>query len=137
MYRENLFYANKQFTLWSATLEGPNKEDFENFSTRFARVCPGYMLDREMLIRPKPNTIVINLKELVKVFRSKDETLWNESQWMFENEVKFLDGEANPSNKIAFASFPRSGNTFLRKYCELLTNVGTGADFYLHTNVIL
>lgn len=56
---------------------------------------------------------------------------------MFTDETKYLDGEPNLSNKIAFASFPRSGNTFLRKYCELLTNVGTGADFYLHVNVIL
>ena len=41
------------------------------------------------------------------------------------------------ANKIAFCSFPRSGNTFLRKYLELLTGVETGADCTLHINVIL
>jgi hypothetical protein len=56
---------------------------------------------------------------------------------MFKGEIKVLDGQPNTSNKIAFASFPRSGNTFLRKYCELLTNIDTGADFYLPFNVIL
>jgi hypothetical protein len=53
LYREDLFYANKQFTHWTTTLEGPNKEDFENFSQKFARLYPGYMLDSEMYIRPK------------------------------------------------------------------------------------
>ena len=56
---------------------------------------------------------------------------------MFQNEIKVLDGESNYNNKIAFASYPRSGNTFMRKYCELLTNIDTGCDFCLHINVIL
>ena len=56
---------------------------------------------------------------------------------MFEGDFKFLDGQKNKSNKIAFASFPRSGNTFLRKYSELLTGVQTGADNTLHISVML
>ena len=35
------------------------------------------------------------------------------------------------------ASFPRSGNTFLRKYCELLTGVHTGSDFNIETDMAL
>jgi hypothetical protein len=38
---------------------------------------------------------------------------------------------------VAFASFPRSGNTFLRKYFEMLTGIQTGADNTLHVNVTL
>jgi hypothetical protein len=53
LYREDLFFANKQFTNWTTSLEGPNKGDFENFSQKFARLYPGYMLDKDMLIRPK------------------------------------------------------------------------------------
>jgi len=48
-----------------------------------------------------------------------------------------LDGTQNKSNKIGFQSFPRSGNTFLRKYCELLTGVETGGDNTLNVNVHL
>lgn len=77
------------------------------------------------------------MEKLMTIFRSKDEDLWRQSAWMFENEFKFLDGKPNNWNKIAFASFPRSGNTFLRKCCELLTGVQTGADNTLHVNVIL
>ena len=34
-------------------------------------------------------------------------------------------------------SFPRSGNTFIRKYVQLLTGVETGSDNWLHWNVCL
>jgi len=90
-----------------------------------------------MRIRASKNTPVVNLDELVAVLRSKDETLWNKNKWIFENEFKFLDGKANKSNKVAFASFPRAGNTFLRKCCELLTGIITGADNTLHVNIHL
>ena len=90
-----------------------------------------------MHIRARPGTTVLSQKTLTHLFRSKDVELWEKAQWMFEGEVKFLDGEENRSNKIAFSSFPRSGNTFMRKYCELLTGVQTGADNTPHVNVIL
>ena len=48
-----------------------------------------------------------------------------------------MDGQPIRSNKIAFCSFPRSGNTFLRKYLQLLTGVPTGSDNTLHTDTIL
>lgn len=56
---------------------------------------------------------------------------------MFDGKFRFLDGQPNKSNKVAFCSFPRSGNTFLRKYIELLTGVITGADNTLSINVAL
>lgn len=90
-----------------------------------------------MRIRASKNTPVVNLDELVAVLRSKDENIWNKNKWIFENEFKFLDGKPNKSNKVAFASFPRAGNTFLRKCCELLTGIITGADNTLHVNIHL
>jgi len=132
-----LFYADRQFTHWSTSLDGPNKEDYENFSERFLRLFPGYALDHAMRIRAKPETTVINLESLVSLFKSKDENLWKKASWMFDGEFRFLDGESNKTNKVAFASFPRSGNTFLRKYFELLTGVQTGADNTLHNSVML
>jgi hypothetical protein len=84
-----------------------------------------------------PTTKVVNLKELIKVLKSKDEGLFRNAHWIYENENRFLDGEPNTSNKVAFASFPRSGNTFLRKYFEMLTGIQTGADNTLHVNVTL
>lgn len=95
------------------------------------------MLDKEMHIRARPDTPTLNLDALMSLFRSKDAKLWKKCSWMFDGEFRFLDGSPNKSNKIAFQSFPRSGNTFLRKYFELLTGVQTGADNTLHISIML
>ena len=123
LFREDLFYADKQFTFWSLTLEGPKIETMEKFSDRFRRLYPGYLLDGVMRIRAKPETPVLNINDLLFVLRSKDKKIWNDCAWMFQGCDKYLDGCQNKSNKIALCSFPRSGNTFLRKYTELLTGV--------------
>jgi hypothetical protein len=137
MYREDLFYADAQFTCWTTNLNGKGKETMELFTDKFLRLYPGYLLDKEMHIRAKPETKVINLQTLLSVLRSSDEQVWKENHWMFDGEFKFMDNEPNKSNKIAFASFPRSGNTFLRKFSELLTGVQTGADNTLHISIML
>jgi len=140
LYREDLFYADKGFLYWSLT--GPDgteeRKTFEKFSERFLRMYPGYQLDKYMHIVAKPETSVINLKQLMCLLKSKDAQLWERCRWMFDpKHFRYLDGEANPSQKVAFCSFPRSGNTFLRKYLELITGIVTGADNTLHVNVCL
>ena len=137
MYREDLFYADKNFVFWSTNNQGEGKAGFETFSQRFKRLFPGYYLDSSMHIRAEPATKTLNLKELMRLFLSKDEQLWQQSKWIFENERKYLDGAPNKANKVGFQSFPRSGNTFLRKYFELLTGVETGADNTLNVNIHL
>jgi hypothetical protein len=77
-----------------------------------------------MRVRARKETKVVNLKQLIALLSSSDRKQWEEAKWVFDkNHFRFLDGESNPSNKIAFASFPRSGNTFLRKYLELLSGI--------------
>lgn len=94
-----------------------------------------------MRIRAKPETSVVNFDMLVSILKSKDRQMWEQAKWIFKGsenkEPIFLDGAPIKSNKIAFASFPRSGNTFLRKYFELLSGIQTGADNTLHINVPL
>lgn len=122
-------------------MEGPDgseeRKTLEKFSDRFRRIYPGYLLDKKMHVVAGPEVPVLNLKQLQAVLKSSDEVLWENSRWMFDGEYRFLDGEPNKSNKIAFCSFPRSGNTFLRRYMELLTGVTTGADNTLHININL
>jgi len=71
------------------------------------------------------------------LLRSKDAEAWEKNKWIYDGKLRMLDGEKINSNKIALASFPRSGNTFLRKYTDLLTGIHTGADNTLHVNVQL
>lgn len=48
------------------------------------------------------------------------------------SEPKFLDGLTNMvGNRVQLASFPRSGNSFLRRILEQITGVFTGSDFTL------
>lgn len=44
----------------------------------------------------------------------------------FSGQAKFLSGCR--SQAISYTSYPRSGNTFLRKYLENITGVATGSD---------
>ena len=76
-----------------------------------------------MRIRAKLETPTINLGQLMNLLRSSDQELWERSKWMFDGGFRFLDGQANKSQKVAFCSFPRSGNTFMRRYLELLTGI--------------
>ena len=56
-----------------------------------------------MRIVAKPATKVINLHQLLALLRSKDAALWKEhNKSMFDGDIRFLDGEPNKSNKIAF-----------------------------------
>jgi hypothetical protein len=81
-----------------------------------------------MRIRAGPKCPVVDFEELKSMFLSKDPEELRKLNWIFENEPKFLDGTAFKGDKVAFASFPRSGNTFMRKYFELCTGIQTGAD---------
>ena len=76
LYREDLFYADKTFLYWSMSNEGEGKEGYETFSERFRRLFAGYILDKNMRVRPGPETKTINLKSLCKLLKSKDEQLW-------------------------------------------------------------
>ena len=71
------------------------------------------------------------------MFKSSDAALYERTKWVFDQGGMFLDGEPNYSNKIAFQSFPRSGNSFLRKYFQLLSGIPTGSDNSLHSDTIL
>jgi hypothetical protein len=137
MFREDLYYTNDSFELYTLTKEG--KEDrFETFSEKFNRMYKGLRLNpTNMQIEPGPQSEVINLDQLVELFKSKDEVAWEKSKWIFDGKLRYLDGSRNRGNKIALSSFPRSGNTFMRKYTDLLTGVHTGSDCTLHVNVML
>ena len=78
----------------------------------------------------------INFKNLTDLLKSKNKTLFEQAQWIWDGDFKFLDGEPLPS-KIAFNTFPRSGNTFLRKLIEQITGISTGATVRLENSTNL
>lgn len=78
----------------------------------------------------------VNFKTLHETLLSKDESKLEANKWMFDGEFRFCDGEKLPS-KIGFLSFPRSGNSFLRRFLEQMTGIATGASVSLHTSTTL
>lgn len=69
------------------------------------------------------------------MLKSKDESLFEAAKWQFDGDFRFLDGAPieKLNNKVAFNTFPRSGNSFLRRFLEQVTGITTGASVSLHT----
>ena len=80
------------------------------------------------MFRPKPDTPTVNLKQLKEILLSKDLSRDKELDWIASGEMRFLDGEDIDGDKVCFQSFPRSGNTMLRRFLEVVTGVHTGSD---------
>ena len=55
-----------------------------------------------------------------------------EYESLISGKTKFLDSKVSMlGNRVAFASYPRTGNSFLRKILENITGVFTGSDMPL------
>ena len=78
LYREDLFYADKLFLVYS--MKGPDgseeRKTLEKMSERFHRIHKGYLLDRYMHIVAGPEVPVINLRQLMTFLKSKDGDLY-------------------------------------------------------------
>ena len=68
---------------------------------------------------------------------SKDEQAFEENKWIWDGEFRFLDGESIEGNAVGISSFPRSGNSFLRRFVEQITGIATGSTISLHTSTTL
>lgn len=80
---------------------------------------------------PKADTRVTNFNQMRELFLSKDLSRLEELKWIDEGAYNFLDGKVNmEGNRVALASFPRSGNSFLRRFLEQITGVTTGGGDY-------
>ena len=58
---------------------------------------------------------------------SKDFSRRGEFRKLVDGDTKFLD-RSEEFGKIAFVSYPRTGNSFLRKLLEQVSGVFTGTD---------
>lgn len=114
MYREDLIYADDvcyQFTT-------RQHEGFNTFSHNFReKFGPGYAIDKTGAVCPV-TAKTINFKKQFDMLRSKDEKLFEDAQWIYDGDFRFLDGQDIGANHVGFTSFPRSGNSFMRRILE-------------------
>ena len=79
----------------------------------------------------------MNLELLFNFYKSKTAEALNnydttKLDFFDEKQTKFLS--TKPKSTVAFASYPRSGNSFLRKYIDNITGVATGSDVQMVFN---
>ena len=112
-----------------------NGSEYELYSDRITRIAPTYKIARNenLKLYPGPDTPTVNLKQLMELLLSKDLSRNSELDFVSENNFRFLDGQNIDGWHTVFSSFPRSGNTMLRKWIEQLTGLTTGADADLLT----
>lgn len=108
-----MIFANDVASNFSVT----RHEGFLTYSERFRKLFgEGYASARDGSIVVS-SAKTINLRKLNEMLKSKDKGLFADSKWIWDGDFKFLDGE-KVSSKIAFNTFPRSGNSFLRRLLE-------------------
>ena len=87
----------------------------------------------------------VDFGELWDTLRSDDQSLLESLAWVFEdqNDSKYFNMKDPPSgrtvestgNMVSYSSFPRCGNTFLRKNLQNITGISTGSDMSVEFNL--
>ena len=103
--------------------------EFFNYTEGLRKKFPGYELDENNVIY-NVNDKEINLDDHWKLLLTDfDEKLYKEKiadDSFGRTQAKFLS--KGLSDAISYTSYPRSGNTMLRKYLENITGIATGSD---------
>lgn len=128
IYREDLILSDS--TAYQFTTRP--REHFTTFSEHFRKKFPGYKVDRYGACT-STTAKTLNYRQVMDMLKSKDEGLFHEMKWIFDGEFRFLDGESLDDNRVGFTSFPRSGNSFLRRTLEQISGITTGGTMHLHT----
>ena len=134
LFREDWVLSDKEMHKFSVSRKMQNTElnptAFMLFSDRVAMMYPGYLVDTRLAIRAGPDTPTLNFKYMKELYLSKDLSRNSEFNWMELENNRFLDGKVDMSeHSVTFSSYPRSGNTFLRRYIESITGVTSGSNF--------
>lgn len=87
-------------------------------------------------MRPKQGSKVINFTHLKSLLLSTDFGKKQEYRDLLKDGPVFLD-RSEEFPKVAFASWARTGNSFLRKLLEQVTGVFTGSDMQLEKTLPL
>jgi len=115
------------------------KEGYHTFQYLFdQKYGPGYTLGHNQEVVPCGDTKSLNFNELWGILRSTDAEQLNKNRWMFDGSFRFLDGSVPMAGqKVAYCTYPRSGNSYLRRVLEQCTGISTGATISLHTATTL
>ena len=132
LYKTDIMLADKEHNRFSlnaamqSTAENPS--EFELYSDKIYRLFPTYVLDQRCRIRPGPATVTMSFNQIKEVLLSRDLSRNAELEWVSGQNLRFLDGSDMTGLQVVFNSFPRTGNSFVRRMIELCTGIYTGSD---------
>lgn len=102
-------------------------DSWMTFSELIQFKYPGYILDNRHMIANKSD-ICVNLEDLIELLRSKDIAKYHRVKHHFFGEKARY---CQTNQAVVYATYPRSGNSFMRKYFENITGIATGSDMVM------
>ena len=126
LFLDDKILANKTVDRFSVnpalqkTVKNPDSE-FELFSDRHQRQWSQYFYDDLGVIRPHAHAEMVSFDKFKNLLlkQATPENMSLAEAYLSTKFPKFLDSTKSLNgNRVAFASFPRSGNSFLRKTLE-------------------
>ena len=131
--REDWVYIDDEGLRISLTRHEGYKTFSEKFRDHFGE---RYACDRLGAICTGKNGKALNLKAIKSMLVSTDRSEYDKLKWIFDGEFRFLDLQPTET-KIAFLSYPRSGNSLMRRVLEKSMGIATGSTGSLHTGTYL
>ena len=112
--RMDAFYNDQYLTRHSLVrLDG-----YTTFTENYAKRYPGYVLDKQGMCVPSTDHTV-NLDKLFHLLRSRDiDSYIRNKDKFFGPSARYTTQDAVEQMKVLYTTFPRSGNSMMRKYYE-------------------
>lgn len=115
-------------------------EGFMSFSERFRKhFGNNYICDKNGRIDTAPSVKgeTRNIEQILTMLKSKDASLYEaQKESLFDGTFRFLD-KTPLKSQVAFLSFPRSGNSLMRRVLEQSFGVATGSTGSLGSGTYL
>ena len=130
--RHNYIYIDANFSTFSTRrIDDSYRTYAENLALRW----PGYALQQSGHIMNVSDRIVC-MDQLQNLLRSKDlDRYEREKDIFFGPQARYTTGNASEQATVVYATYPRSGNSLMRKYFENVTGTATGSDMVIrHTS---
>ena len=123
LFLNGKIWINKDF---SEIATSKLSDNFETHGEKIIRLFPGCTYNKEDLtIVPAEGTPTVKFSDYISLLKSKVDDCPETQKWIFEGHSYYLDGTEDVP-MISYISFPRSGNTFFRKFFETITNITDG-----------
>lgn len=142
LWRNNKIYLDKSWIYVSSTKWNDDYYTYQEiFDLQYKPL--GYYIDDRLRIRPGEKTQTIDFCEWWDILNSSDEQKLKDADWMFNDieNTKFFNKNAevnveSTGNAVGFLSFPRMGNSFLRKFLQNVSGIQTGADMPMNMVIV-